>query len=135
VSGGGLRSRVRRRTLALLGAGVPASAALACAPAPPPDRRVRLPLASLPQGGRAEVEYAGEPTEVARTEAGVAARSLLCSHFGCRVEWRPAERRYHCPCHEGLFDAEGSPVAGPPNRPLRRVRAEVSGAFIQLGEP
>jgi len=135
VSGGGPRSRVRRRTLALLGAGVPVSAALACAPAAPPDRRVRLPLSSVPPGGRAEVEYAGEPTEVVRTEAGVVARTLLCSHFGCRVQWRPAERRYHCPCHEGLFDSEGKPLAGPPNRPLRRVRAEVAGAEIVIGEP
>jgi len=132
VSRSGPISRGRRRTLALLGAG---AATAACAPAPPPDRRVRLPLASLPEGGRAEVEYAGEPTEVVRTGAGVVARTLLCSHFGCRVEWRGAERRYRCPCHEGLFDAEGKPVAGPPNRPLRRVRAEVVGADVVIGEP
>jgi Rieske Fe-S protein len=72
---------------------------------------------------------------VVRTEAGVVARSLLCSHFGCRVEWREAERRYHCPCHEGLFDAEGMPVGGPPNRPLRRVRAEIVEADVVIGEP
>jgi cytochrome b6-f complex iron-sulfur subunit len=135
VSVGGPTSRARRRTLVLLAAGGPASAVLACAPPPPPDRRVRLPLASLPEGGRTEVEYAGEPTEVVRTGAGVVARSLLCSHFGCRVEWRPAERRYYCPCHGGLFDAEGRPLAGPPNRPLRPVRADVVGADVLIGEP
>jgi Rieske Fe-S protein len=129
VSGAGPLSRVRRRTLALL-AGL-----AACAPAPPPDRRVRIHLASLDAGGRVEIEYAGEPTEVVLGPAGVVARTLLCSHFGCRVEWRPAERRYHCPCHEGLFDADGEPAGGPPNRPLRRVRAEVAGAEVVIGEP
>jgi Rieske Fe-S protein len=95
---------------------------------------VRLALASLREAARAEVVYAGEPTEVVRTATGVTARSLLCSHFGCRVEWRSQERRYRCLCHEGLFDAEGRPVAGPPNRPLRRVRAEVVGAEVLIGE-
>jgi Rieske Fe-S protein len=33
-----------------------------------------------------------------------------------------------CPCHEGYFDlATGRPLAGPPQRPLTRVRLEVRG--------
>jgi Rieske Fe-S protein len=126
-------SASRRRTLALLGAGLPA-AALACARPEPPDRRVRVPLALLDAEGRVEVEYAGEPAEVVRTDSGLAARSLLCSHFGCRVQWQPKAGRYHCPCHEGVFDREGRPVAGPPTRPLRALPVEVSGRDILLGE-
>jgi Rieske Fe-S protein len=128
------REATRRRALVLCSAGL-SGAALACVRPEPPDRRVRLPLASLPEGRRAEVEYAGEPVEVQRTEAGVVARSLLCSHFGCRVEWQGAEQRYHCPCHEGLYDSEGRPIAGPPNRPLRRLRVEVVGGVVVIGEP
>jgi Rieske Fe-S protein len=37
----------------------------------------------------------------------------------------------YCPCHEGTFDlATGRPVAGPPRRPLPRVRLEVRGDEI-----
>jgi Rieske Fe-S protein len=126
-------SASRRRTLALLAAGLP-GAALACARPEPPDRRVRVALARLEAEGRVEVEYAGEPAEIVRTDSGVAARSLLCSHFGCRVQWQEEAGRYRCPCHEGVFDREGRPVAGPPTRPLRRLPAEVSGRDILLGE-
>jgi Rieske Fe-S protein len=126
-------SVARRRTLALLGAGLPA-AALACARPEPPDRRVRVPLATLDAAGRLEVEYAGEPAEIVRTSSGLAARSLLCSHFGCRVQWQPEAQRYRCPCHEGAFDREGQPIAGPPTRPLRALPTEVAGRDILVGE-
>ena len=96
---------------------------------------MRLPLASLPEGGRAEVEYAGEPTEVVRTEAGVVARSLLCSHFGCRVEWRPGGAALPLPLPRGPLRRGGEARRRPPNRPLRRVRAEVVGADVVIGEP
>jgi Rieske Fe-S protein len=128
-----MTSSARRRALALLGAGLP-GVALGCAPREPPDRRVRVPLASLDPGGRVDLEYAGEPAEVVRTASGVVARSLLCSHFGCRVQWEAAKERYQCPCHQGAFDAEGRPVAGPPTRPLRALPVEVAGRDILVGE-
>jgi Rieske Fe-S protein len=127
------REATRRRALALCGAGLPA-AVLACARPEPPDRRVRVPLASLRPGVRLEVEYAGEPAEVVRTGSGLAARSLLCSHFGCRVQWQPEAERYRCPCHEGTFDRDGQPVSGPPTRPLRALPVEVAGRDILVGE-
>jgi Rieske Fe-S protein len=128
------RDATRRRVLILCGASLPA-AALACARKEPPDRRVRVPLASLEATGRVELVYAGEPAEIVRTEGGaVVARSLLCSHFGCRVQWEPQNDRYHCPCHEGLYDREGRPIGGPPIRPLRALPAEVSGRDILVGE-
>jgi Rieske Fe-S protein len=123
----------RRRALALCGAGLPL-AALACARPEPPDRRARVPVASLPSEGRLEVEYAGEPAEIVRTSSGLAARSLLCSHFGCRVQWQPEAGRYRCPCHEGVFDRDGRPVSGPPTRPLRALPIEVAGQDILVGE-
>ena len=86
-------------------------------------------MASLEARGRLEIEVNGEPAEVVRTPGGVVARSLLCSHFGCRVQWQEDARHYHCPCHEGRFDAEGRPIGGPPLRPLRAVPVEVAAAI------
>ena len=119
--------------MALFGLGLPGMA-LGCAPREPPDRRVRILLEKLGPEGRVELEYAGEPAEVVRTASGVVARSLLCSHFGCRVQWQPETGRYHCPCHEGVFDREGRPVGGPPTRPLRLLPVEVAGQDILVGE-
>ncbi|HEY8524672.1 MAG TPA: Rieske 2Fe-2S domain-containing protein [Acidimicrobiales bacterium] len=49
--------------------------------------------------------------------------SAVCTHLACGVLYRPDEADLYCPCHEGRFDLRtGEPVAGPPNRPLPRVR-------------
>lgn len=120
----------RRTTLALLAGG---AVAPACARSRP-DPRLRVPLASVPESGRAVVEHAGEPIELQRTGCVLHARSLVCSHYGCRVEWQPERSRYACPCHQGEFDAEGRPVSGPPTRPLRTIPVSVSGGIALVGE-
>ncbi|HEX6310039.1 MAG TPA: Rieske 2Fe-2S domain-containing protein [Acidimicrobiia bacterium] len=51
--------------------------------------------------------------------------SSVCTHLACGVLYRRDERDLYCPCHEGRFDLRtGEPVAGPPTRPLPRVRLE-----------
>lgn len=42
----------------------------------------------------------------------------VCSHMECNVAYKPAEKRFYCPCHQGWFDADGRNVAGPPPKPL-----------------
>lgn len=46
--------------------------------------------------------------------------SAICSHAGCRVAWKAERNQFVCPCHGGIYDAEGRVVAGPPPRPLTR---------------
>lgn len=49
-----------------------------------------------------------------------------CTHLSCAVVPRVAEKRFHCPCHNGSFDLEtGIPIAGPPRRPLERILLEI----------
>jgi Rieske Fe-S protein len=33
--------------------------------------------------------------------------SSVCTHNGCAVRWEREARRFTCPCHESLFDADG----------------------------
>jgi nitrite reductase/ring-hydroxylating ferredoxin subunit len=48
-----------------------------------------------------------------------------CTHLSCAVVPDLPKGQLHCPCHNGAFEvAEGRPVAGPPRRPLPRVRLE-----------
>jgi nitrite reductase/ring-hydroxylating ferredoxin subunit len=61
----------------------------------------------------------------------VVAYSQKCTHLSCAVVPRVEQGIIHCPCHEGFFDlASGRPIAGPPRRPLSRVRLEIRGSEI-----
>jgi Rieske Fe-S protein len=52
--------------------------------------------------------------------------SQKCTHLGCVVYFEADEDRWHCPCHEGNFDAlTGAVISGPPLRPLGRIDLEV----------
>jgi nitrite reductase/ring-hydroxylating ferredoxin subunit len=59
------------------------------------------------------------------------AYSQKCTHLSCAVVPQPEKGRFFCPCHEGVFDLKtGSPLAGPPSRPLPRIILEVRGSMI-----
>ncbi|MEO8217998.1 MAG: Rieske 2Fe-2S domain-containing protein [Acidobacteriota bacterium] len=63
------------------------------------------------------------------------AYSQKCTHLSCAVIPEPQNGRLVCPCHHGLFDlATGNVLAGPPRRPLPRVRLEIrDGALYATG--
>ena len=42
------------------------------------------------------------------------ALSSVCPHLGCQVHWESQNNRFFCPCHNGAFDPQGKPTAGPP---------------------
>lgn len=129
----------RRAALGRLGlAGASALAALGSAcgreQASAGPRGVRVPLAELPPGRRLVVTWDGEPVELLRSADGKARALLLsCTHFGCPVEWREADGRYQCPCHDGRYDADGRVLQGPPPRPLRKIPVRIEGDELVLG--
>lgn len=52
--------------------------------------------------------------------------SQKCTHLSCAVVPEPEKKRFLCPCHNGSFDLEtGKPLAGPPRRPLPRIKLEI----------
>jgi len=59
------------------------------------------------------------------------AYSQKCTHLSCAVIPRPDRGDILCPCHHGFFDLRtGQVLAGPPPRPLPRIRLEVRGNTI-----
>jgi menaquinol-cytochrome c reductase iron-sulfur subunit len=50
---------------------------------------------------------------------------LNCTHLGCPVNWRAGAALFLCPCHGGVYYADGSVAGGPPPRPLVRFSVRV----------
>jgi Rieske Fe-S protein len=59
------------------------------------------------------------------SDTEIVAFSQKCTHLGCVVYFEPEQDRWHCPCHEGNFEAlTGDVISGPPTRPLGRIDVE-----------
>lgn len=95
---------------------------------------VELALAELQVGGARQIQYAGSPALVMRSQDGVLALSLVCTHLGCKVTWDAGKRQFHCPCHDGRFDEFGDVIAGPPPLPLERLSVRTRGERIIIGD-
>lgn len=62
---------------------------------------------------------------------GLVAYSDVCTHLSCAVLYQPGDKQFHCPCHEGFFDAyTGDVLAGPPTRPLPLIELAVQDGII-----
>jgi Rieske Fe-S protein len=95
---------------------------------------VEISLGDLPIGANKQITYAGAPALVMRSQDGVLALSLICTHLGCQVKWDAGKRRFHCPCHDGMFDEFGDVVAGPPPLPLERLTVKSLPDRLIVGE-
>jgi Rieske Fe-S protein len=74
----------------------------------------------------------GDPCLLVRLEdERLVAFSQRCTHLSCAVIPETEAGRFVCPCHKGSFDlASGQPLAGPPRRPLPRIRLEVRDGVV-----
>ncbi|MFX0144668.1 MAG: ubiquinol-cytochrome c reductase iron-sulfur subunit [Candidatus Hodarchaeota archaeon] len=60
------------------------------------------------------------------------AMSNICTHLGCRIRWVADSEQFFCPCHNGVFDKDGSVVAGPPPRPLDRFDLKIEDGQLYI---
>lgn len=58
--------------------------------------------------------------------------SISCTHLGCPVRWLPEADLFMCPCHGGVFYANGTVASGPPPRPLSQYPARVNQGQVQI---
>jgi nitrite reductase/ring-hydroxylating ferredoxin subunit len=89
---------------------------------------------SLARGQAVAFKYPSEhdPAIAMRLRSGeVVAYSSVCTHLSCAVLWHEATGDLRCPCHDGRFDARsGRVLAGPPPRPLPKIKVEERGDGI-----
>lgn len=58
--------------------------------------------------------------------------SVHCTHMGCPVRWLQEAQLFMCPCHGGVYYADGSVAAGPPPAPLTRHEVRIVQGEVQL---
>lgn len=58
--------------------------------------------------------------------------SPICTHLGCPVSWQADRSSFICPCHGGVFDANGKNVAGPPPRPMDTLESRVEAGQLMV---
>lgn len=66
------------------------------------------------------------------SEEGFIAFSVDCTHLGCPIRWLPSANLFMCPCHGGVFYADGTVASGPPPRPLFRYPVRVQDGEVQI---
>ncbi|MFQ5794124.1 MAG: ubiquinol-cytochrome c reductase iron-sulfur subunit [Candidatus Bipolaricaulia bacterium] len=88
----------------------------------------------IPIGGGKLILFAGEPVWVLHLKRGFVALSAICTHRGCIVDWDKTRGVLSCPCHAGLFDTNGNVLAGPPPRPLSRLRVEIVNGDLYISK-
>jgi nitrite reductase/ring-hydroxylating ferredoxin subunit len=61
--------------------------------------------------------------------------AINCAHLGCPVRWFPQSSLFMCPCHGGVYYADGARASGPPERGLfeYRYKLEQGALFIEAG--
>jgi Rieske Fe-S protein len=62
--------------------------------------------------------------------------AINCAHLGCPVRWFPQSGLFMCPCHGGVYYADGARASGPPERGLFEYpyRLERGALMIRTGE-
>ncbi len=68
----------------------------------------------------------------ATSASGLAAVSTTCTHLGCGVAWSAGRKAFLCPCHGGVYGADGRVLSGPPPRPLARAPLSIAGGRVTV---
>ncbi|HEX4142002.1 MAG TPA: ubiquinol-cytochrome c reductase iron-sulfur subunit [Pirellulales bacterium] len=61
--------------------------------------------------------------------------AINCAHLGCPVSWFPQSGLFMCPCHGGVYYADGNRASGPPPRGLFHCVWRVSEDHLEIQAP
>jgi len=61
--------------------------------------------------------------------------SVNCAHLGCPVSWFPQSGLFMCPCHGGVYYADGQRASGPPPRGLFHCVWRIQDGKLQVQAP
>jgi menaquinol-cytochrome c reductase iron-sulfur subunit len=65
-------------------------------------------------------------------ETRFTAYSVHCTHLGCPVRWMAEAQLFLCPCHGGVYYADGTVSAGPPPKRLPTYPVRVRAGQVEI---
>jgi menaquinol-cytochrome c reductase iron-sulfur subunit len=74
---------------------------------------------------KSRVRHAIWVRRAGKEDRDITVLSPICPHLGCPINSHPAEKRFECPCHGGIFNSDGEYVSGPPPRSMDPLTFEV----------
>jgi cytochrome b6-f complex iron-sulfur subunit len=92
----------------------------------------------LPAGSAMLFKFGTKPALLIHHQDKWVAFDAVCTHMGCTVQYQPPKDRepsgrIYCGCHGGVYDAStGANVSGPPPRPLKPYKVEVTDAGVLI---
>ena len=61
--------------------------------------------------------------------------SVHCAHLGCPVSWFPQSGLFMCPCHGGVYYANGDLASGPPPRGMYHCDWQIENGQLKVRAP
>jgi Rieske Fe-S protein len=58
--------------------------------------------------------------------------AINCAHLGCPVRWFPQSKLFMCPCHGGVYYADGGRASGPPERGLFQYHYKIANDELHI---
>ncbi len=58
--------------------------------------------------------------------------AVNCTHLGCPVSWQAEAELFLCPCHGGVYYADGRVAGGPPPHPLTQYETRIQGSDVEV---
>lgn len=58
--------------------------------------------------------------------------SPICPHLGCSIRWVDDQDKFICPCHGGVWAADGKLIAGPPPRSMDSLESKVENGVLKV---
>ena len=93
-----------------------------------PEGQTRLARFQNPTASPSDGQTAETPCWVRRvTGQTFQVFAINCAHLGCPVRWFAQSGLFMCPCHGGVYYADGSRASGPPERGLFQYPYKVDG--------
>lgn len=116
-------------TLAAVGLGARAAAALPVRPARVLRRTTETKTYALPAADGAEIDRDAQVILV-RWQGKVHAFNLSCPHQNTALRWNEGEHRFQCPKHHSQYQPDGTFITGRATRGMDRLPIRREGASV-----